>query len=138
MTMFSIFEVIAAACERLNEFAILIRNSQNFLDVRTGTDLRYYNSGWKFEKYVEAKISDVQGYTAVWWLDISEDNVKWRIYSNTSISYGDYDEDLKAVVVESNALEDKLNQVVDMIISSYDEGHEFKKEINRIQNSLSD
>ena len=50
------FELFAAACDRLNEYARTLDASRRFFDVRTGADIRNYQSGWRLEKWIEADI----------------------------------------------------------------------------------
>ena len=51
------FELFAAACERLIEYGIKLRASGRFFDVRNGAGTRNYQSGWRLEKWIEADIN---------------------------------------------------------------------------------
>jgi len=68
------FELFAAACDQLNDHARSLRKSGEFFDVRTGTGIRNYQSGWRFEKWIEADIHKggvgAGGFCAVWWLEL--------------------------------------------------------------------
>jgi hypothetical protein len=69
-----VFELFATACDQLNDYARSLRNSGRFFDVRTGTGIRNYQSGWRFEKWIEADIHKggvaQGGFCAVWWLEL--------------------------------------------------------------------
>ena len=69
-----IFELFAAACDQIDEYARTLDASRQFFDVRTGADIRNYRSGWRLEKWIEADIHKGGvaggGFTAVWWLEL--------------------------------------------------------------------
>lgn len=69
-----LFELFAAACDQLNDYARGLRKSGEFFDVRTGTGIRNYQSGWRFQKWIEADIHkggvEAGGFCAVWWLEL--------------------------------------------------------------------
>lgn len=130
------FIELAIACEQINRFAALLRNEKGFSAVTTGADLRIYQGQWMFEKFVEAKLNQKSGETAVWWLDVSRPAVGWRIHTNTSISYGDYDEDVATVtVLFDNHLREKMEDCVSALIATYAKAAMFRREIERILGS---
>jgi len=132
ISIFEPFAVVAKACEKLNSFAVELTKRKVFLNTTTCTDLRYYEDGWKFEKYIEAPINKMEGYTAAWALELSDENGKWKIRGNVSISYSDYDEDIFTDVICENDLEDGLNRAIQVMIASYQTGHSFRNEIDRL------
>ena len=126
------FAVVARACEELNAFAGTLRQSAAFKGATTGTDLRLYRSGWKFEKYVEAQLNPKEGYVAVWWLELSEEDHLWKIVGNTSISYGDFNEDVAAVITTDDELDTGLSRIVKALIESSAPGHPFRLKIDQL------
>src|SRR5258705_8712877 len=62
--------LFARACETLNEFARSLPESNLFSSVRAGSDIRYYETGWRLEKRAEAEINKVEELGAVWCLEI--------------------------------------------------------------------
>ena len=132
MSIMHPFAIIARACEALNAFAVTLRQAAVFTVVTTGTDLRQYNTGWKFEKYVEGQLNPKEGQVAVWWLEISEDNGKWCVVGNTSISYGDYDVDVATVTATDDELEIGVLVVVKALIDSYKTGNVFREKMEEL------
>lgn len=69
-----LFESFAAACEQLNNYAVTLRASGRFFEVRPGEDIRNYQSGWRLEKWIEADLHEggvaKGGFCAVWWLEL--------------------------------------------------------------------
>lgn len=126
------FATVAQACEKVNAFAVELRANKMFSSVTTGTDLRDYKSGWKFEKYVEAQLDPNLGTVAVWWLDLSKENGRWKIAGNTSISYGNYDEDVAIEIVEIDKLDVGISRVIQALFDSYKPEHVFRQTIEKL------
>jgi hypothetical protein len=78
----------ALACEQLNDFARSLRESSRFATVRAGADIRFYESGWKLEKWVEAELDRDEGSWAAWWLELGPNANGWKLDSHISISHG--------------------------------------------------
>src|SRR5688572_33469053 len=68
------FELFAAACDQLNEYSRRLDASSRFFDVRTGADIRNYESGWRLQKWIGADIHtggvEKGGLCACWWLEL--------------------------------------------------------------------
>jgi len=69
-----LFELFAEACEQLTLYAIKLRASGRFFDVRSGDGIRNFLSGWRLETWIEADIHKGGvaggGFTAAWWLEL--------------------------------------------------------------------
>ena len=76
----------ASACGRMNDFAQSLRQSSVFVSVRTGANIRHYESGWRLEKWVEAELDRTEGLWAAWWLELGPRGNGWFIESNLAIS----------------------------------------------------
>lgn len=121
-----LFESFAAACEQLNDYAITLRASGRFFDVRPGEDIRNYQSGWRLEKWIEADIHKggvaEGGFCAVWWLElgpgepsglkleaslsVNPEHSDIDLPSRTAVTLSEFKEALAAIVNElQNALE---------------------------------
>jgi hypothetical protein len=128
---------LAKAFEEMNEFARTVERDARFERVTTGTDLREYRTGWTLEKYVEAYLNTSDGSAAVWWLEVSEDDRRWKTYSKISVSYGELDEDLDTRFADSvdEFLHD-LQLAVSALIATYRDHEGLASEISRIINRL--
>jgi hypothetical protein len=78
--------LFALACESLNEFARSMRESSLFSNVKTGSDIRYYETGWRLEKWVEAEINKTEERWVVWWLELGHESGRWILQSHLAIS----------------------------------------------------
>ncbi len=128
----SFLQSIAIISEQLNEFAIKLTNIQKFPSVTTGTEMRLFNSGWKFQKWVEASINNEDGLAAVWWFDLFEDGKHWQINTSISITHGDYYEELPTLYTDN--VEDGIQlmkKAVGDLIMTYDSIEEFRNEIDK-------
>ena len=72
------FELFAEACEQLKMYGIKLRNSGRFFDVQNGAGIRNYESGWRFEKWINADLHKGGvtggGFCALWWLELGPGN----------------------------------------------------------------
>lgn len=73
-----LFELFAEACEQLSKYAIKLRASGRFFDVRNRDGIRNYLSGWRYETWIEADIHKGGvaggGVCALWWLELGPGN----------------------------------------------------------------
>ncbi len=76
----------ALACEQMNEFARSLRGSSAFGMVRTGADIRHYETGWRLEKWVEAELDKDEGLWAAWWFEFGPREDGWIIESHLAVS----------------------------------------------------
>jgi hypothetical protein len=76
----------ALACEQMNDFARSLRSESVFGTVRTGADIRYYENGWRLEKWIEAELEPSQGLWSAWWLELGPHPDGWIVESSLSIS----------------------------------------------------
>lgn len=129
----SVFQHLAAVCERLNDFARVLRNDSRLVEVTTSTDIRYYETGWKIEKYVEALLDTENGYAAVWSFELSEEKGAWRIDTNTSVSYGDYDEEVETRHPNSlTELNSEMTDATTNLIATNETGRPFRAAIESV------
>lgn len=84
-----VIKYFAEACERMNEYSRNLRAQKRFGTVRTGADIRKYESGSKLEKFIEGELNSEEGLWAVWWLELSASGGEWVVSSNVSISHSD-------------------------------------------------
>jgi len=77
--------LFASACEAMNTFARSLRDLALFTTVRTGADIRYYQSGWRLEKWVEGEIRETPNLWAAWWLELGGSDGDWLVQSHLSI-----------------------------------------------------
>ena len=127
------FAELAHACEVMNSFSRSLWSHRRYQDVMTATNLRACRPGWMFENYVELRLNAETGETAAWALEFSRAPGGWRVHTNTSISYGDYDEDVKTVIVPLNGdLRRGLEDCVSSLIATYGDSADFRREIERI------
>lgn len=82
-------EFFAQCCEQINDFARDLRREGIYREVRTGADIRKYESGWRLEKYIEAELDADQGFWLAWWLELGLKDDKWVVSANVSVSHSD-------------------------------------------------
>lgn len=82
-------ELFAKCCEQINDFARDLRHEGIYQEVRTGADIRNYESGWRLEKYIEAELDANQGLWLAWWLELGLKDDKWIVSANVSVSHTD-------------------------------------------------
>lgn len=123
---------IASAFERMNSFARSLREQRRFSEATTCTDIREYTNGWRCEKYVESVLDGQNGIVAAWAIEVYFKNDVWTIETNTSISYGDYDENVDLLEARTVAeLGTKLEQAVANLQETVSSGAPFLHEIER-------
>lgn len=125
--------LFARACETLNEFARSLRESNLFSSVRAGSDIRYYETGWRLEKWVEAEINKVEELGAVWWLEIGPGETSgWLLESHLAITpEGDFFNLPSRVADSPGELKEHLRVAVDQLITALNRNSEFASAVER-------
>lgn len=123
--------LFARACESLNEFARSLRASTLFNNISAGADIRYYETGWRLEKWVEAEIDQHKESGVVWWLELGAGEPGgWLLESHLAITPEGEFINLPARVANSlTELEEQLRLSVDELITALDRNQEFAKAV---------
>src|SRR5262245_28599728 len=122
----------ALACERMNEFARSLRGSSLFGTVSAGADIRYYESGWRLEKWVEAELDRAEGMWAAWWLELGPTKDGWIVESHLSTGPDGLFIGLEDRLAASpKELEEHLSAVVEDLKHALQQNSEFAEEIKR-------
>jgi hypothetical protein len=122
----------ALACEEMNEYARLLRESSLFGTVRTGADIRCYETGWRLEKWVEAELDKDEGLWAVWWLEFGPTKNGWIIESHLGIN-----PDVLFVGLESRSIESlrdfeqHLSAAVRQLKGALEQDGDFAREVRK-------
>ena len=131
----SAIKVFAKTCEGMNDFSRSLWESDIFTNARTGSDIRYYESGWKLEKYVESEVAADNGLSAAWWLELGQQGEKWVVASNVSVSHSEVYIDLPEYFASNvDELQLALRQSLDGLIGTVAEGSEFIEKVKKLQN----
>jgi hypothetical protein len=122
----------ASACERMNEFARSLHQSSRFVSVRTGADIRNYESGWRLEKWVEAELDRAEGLWAAWWLELGRGERGWVIQSHLAISpdvlfVGLMDE----LATSPEEIEKLLSAAVENLKDALNQNQQFAEEVKK-------
>ena len=129
MTAIGLF---AQACESLNEFARSLRASTLFNNVRSGADIRYYETGWRLEKWVEADIDQAkESDVVVWWLELGAgESGGWLLESHLAITpEGEFINLPTRVANLVTDLEEQLRISVEELITALNSNPEFAKAV---------
>lgn len=127
-------EIFAHGCEQMNEFARELRQKENFAEVRTGADIRNYDSGWRLEKYVEAEIDAIQGFGVTWWLELGWKDDKWLIGASVSVSHTDLFYELPdCFAVNEEELKLCLEKTLKSLKSALKSDSEFCRQVARLR-----
>ncbi len=128
-----VIELFAKACEEINEYARKLRESQAFRSVKTGADIRMYNSGWRLEKFIEGELNSQESQYSVWWLELGRSNNQWVVTSNVSISNSNVDFDLCCMKAGfSEDLAECLQVAVRKLKVALDEHTDFRKAVSEM------
>ena len=120
----------ALACEELNEFARSLSTSSLFGTVRTGADIRCYETGWRLEKWVEAALDKAEEVWACWWLEFGATKKGWIIQSHLSISPDGVYIGLQDRTADSPAeFQQYLSAVVQELKDALEKNQQFAKEV---------
>lgn len=123
--------LFAQACERMNDFARSIRQSSRFGTVITGADIRYYESGWRLEKWVEAELSADECLWACWWLELGPDPNGWTVSSHLSISHDEFSMDLGDRFAASlPQLDEQLVAAVEVLANALESNQQFANSVS--------
>ena len=128
----NVIELFASACERLNDYAQQLRRHPEYKIVKTGADIRSYQSGWRMEKWVELLLSERDGTWAAWWLQMGLVDKKWTIECHLSVSNGDLFIDAptrRAISIEDFGC--GLSEAVEWLVSALDVNETFAHEVRR-------
>lgn len=126
--------IFAKSCEVINEFARGLREYGVFDSVKTGADIRDYESGWRLEKYVEAVVVPDEGFVAAWWLELGERGGRWVVESNVSVSHTEIGLTLpERTAPDILSLERILKETVDELTSTAHQEHSFMKELLKLK-----
>ena len=126
----------ALACERMNGIARSLRESSFFETVTTGADIRYYQNGWRLEKWVEAELDRTEGLWAVWWLELGPCENGWLVESNFGLNpqgLSVYLEDRFAGSLSE--LEQHLSAAVEDLELALEQNREFAEEVKKRRTS---
>jgi hypothetical protein len=122
----------AKACEELNEFARSLSNSSRFGTVTTGADIRYYETGWRLEKWVEAALDKAEELWACWWLEFGATKNGWIIQSNLSITPDGIHIALEDRIADSPAeFQRHLSAVVQELKDALEKNRRFAEEVKK-------
>jgi hypothetical protein len=123
--------LFARACESLNEFARSLRVSTLFNNVRAGADIRYYETGWRLEKWIEASLVQARESGAVWWLELGpNESGGWLLESHLAITpEGEFINLPTRVANSLTDLEEQLRVSVDELVTALDRNYEFAKAV---------
>jgi len=123
--------LFARACESLNEFARSLYASTRFNNIRTGADIRYYETGWRLEKWVEAEIGQTQESVVVWWLELGAgESGGWLLESHLAITpEGEFITLPTRVAGSLTDLEEQLRVSIEELITALDRNHEFARAV---------
>ena len=128
----SLIHHFAIACERMNDFARSLRRSSVFQEVRTGADIRQYESGWRLEKWVEAQLDPNEGLWAAWWLELGASDRGWVVKSHLAISPNILFIGLAdRFAVSPSELERSLSTAVEELRDAMQNNLEFAQEVKR-------
>ena len=120
-------EAIARSSERMNAFAQQLSVAGDFNIVTTGVDFRAYESGWRFEKFVEAAPKNQAHQFAVWWLELGFDGNQWRIDTAIYVTNGDYRHEFAPMIASTiRECAEQLELATAQLKSSYAQGSEFR------------
>ncbi len=126
-------ELFAKCCEQLNAFARDIGLQWQYGGVRSHADIRYYTTGWRLEKSVEADVCVAEGHVAAWCLELSRASNNWVVSSNVNISHSDIYIDLGCCQASSvEQLGDALGEALNLLKSTAKSGSEFSNSIERL------
>lgn len=127
-------ELFACCCEQMNNFARSLREQIGFGDVRTYSDIRQYDTGWRLEKYVEAEIVPNSDQVAAWCIELGRVNDKWIVSSSVNVSHSNIYTDLGNRFASSEEqLRDVLAEVFDTIEMTIDAKSEFFRAIEQLR-----
>jgi hypothetical protein len=122
----------ALACERMNEFARTFRDSCRFETVRTSADIRYYENGWRLEKWVEAELNKGEGLCVAWWLELGPYERGWIVETHIAISPDIFFAGLEERTATSvQELRQQLIFVVDKLKKALDQDKQFADEVQK-------
>jgi len=125
---------IATVFDRVSDFARALRSRKSFENAVTSTNIRQYQSGWECGKYVDSLRDGHDGVAAAWAVEVSFTGEVWLVTATTSISYGDYDEDICRLEAHSiDELDQALESAIRSIEQSAEEGSAFMSEISRYE-----
>lgn len=131
-TAASIIGHFALACEQLNAYAQTLREKAIFQVVRTGADIRRYESAACLEKWIEAELDKSEGISAAWWLEIKYDGNRWIIESSVNISPNIWFLELETKY--ANSIEDlnrNLRLAVDGLICAMANNDDFSIQVKK-------
>jgi hypothetical protein len=132
-----IIESFAEACERMNSFARALRAQGWFGVIRTGADIRKYESGWRLEKFIEAELNSEKGEWACWWLEIGLRKGQWLISSNISITNSEIHLEFEDRQAGSNEeLKICLNSAVSDLEDSLNYESDFKRAVEAAKKKM--
>jgi hypothetical protein len=122
----------ALACEKMNEFARSLRLSLAFESVRTGADIRYYETSWRLEKWVEAEIDGDEGTSAAWWLEFGPHHNGWVVRSHVAVSPDIFFAALEDRVATSpEEVGQRLSVVVDELKNALQQDRQFADAVEK-------
>lgn len=132
----SVIGLFARACENLNEFARSMRESSLFSSVRTGSDIRYYETGWRLEKWVEAEINKAEERWVVWWLELGHESGKWILESHLEITpEGEFINLPKRVAESPTELKEQIRATVEELTTALVHNREFASAVENASSS---
>ena len=124
---------IAAGFARMGDFAVSLSKERVLGMAVPSVAIYHLADGWRLEKYVECVLNEDAGLAAAWAIEVYFEDGTWRIYTHTSICYGDYDEDVDLLQADSiEDLGEKLKEAVDNLASTASPGAPFRMEIDRL------
>lgn len=128
--------LFARACEDLNEFARSMRESSLFSSVRTASDIRYYQTGWRLEKWVEAEINKAEERWVVWWLELGHESGKWTLESHLEITpEGEFINLNKRVVESPTEVHEEIRATVEELTTALVRNPEFASAVENASSS---
>lgn len=94
---------LAFVSEELTQFSIRLRNEYKLCSAKNVTEFRVFESGWRFQKWIEASINDRLRRSVVWMFELSERRGRFLIQTNITVENSDFEIEFEDI--ESDSIE---------------------------------
>lgn len=93
---------LASVSEELTQFSVRLRNHHRLCSAKNITEFRVFESGWRFQKWIEASLNESLGKSVVWMFELSESRGHFLIQTSITVENSDFEIELE--IVESDSL----------------------------------